>query len=196
MSVGVEASGSTSHTLLQRVQQQEPDAWRRFASLYAPVVLRWCSTNGLQSHDAADVTQEVFHAVFQGIARFQRNTSGQSLRGWLWTITRNKICDHFRRRQSEPLAVGGTALFDPEISISEADPEPGDRLTAELTHRVLLLMQSDFETTTWQAFWAMAVDGLSAKAAGEKLGMTPAAVYTAKSRVLNRLRHELDGLLE
>ena len=57
-------------------------------------------------------------------------------------------------------------------------------------------MQSDFETTTWQAFWAMAVDGLSAKAAAEKLGLTPAAVYTAKSRVLNRLRHELDGLLE
>lgn len=69
-------------------------------------------------------------------------------------------------------------------------------MASELTHRALALMQTDFEPATWQAFWGTAVDGHSAKLVAERLGLTPTAVYTAKSRVLNRLRRELEGLLE
>jgi len=143
--------------------------------------------------------QEVFQAVFQGVARFQRNAAGQSLRGWLWTITRNKICDHFRRRTNEPAADGGTAAhvrLDDLAALPEVNSEPEAAYVAELAHRALTLIQTEFATSTWQAFWAMAVDGLTAAEAAERLGLTQAAVFKAKSRVLNRLRNELDGLLD
>src|SRR5436190_17192126 len=113
MSLGVqaEASGSTSHSLLQRVQRHEPEAWRRFAALYGPVVYRWCTSFGLPAHDAADIAQEVFQAVFRHIGEFQSNRSKDSLRGWLYTVTRNKVRDHFRRCAEEPAAAGGTAAY-------------------------------------------------------------------------------------
>ncbi len=199
MNVQAEASGSTSHTLLERVQQQEPAAWDRFAQLYGPLVYRWCNTASLQEQDSDDVAQEVFRAVFQGIARFQRQTVGPSLRAWLYAITRNKIRDHFRRLQSEPAAGGGSdgyARFERLAELPETDPEPASHYVAELSQRALTLIQTEFETTTWQAVWAMAVDGLPAAEAARQLGLSTAAVFKAKSRVLNRLRRELDGLLD
>lgn len=201
MNAGAQAelSGSTSHTLLERVQQQESAAWDRFAQLYGPLVYRWCGTAGLQEQDADDVAQEVFHAVFQGIARFKRQTVGPSLRAWLYAITRNKIRDHFRRLQNEPAADGGSdghERFERLAELPETDPESARRYVAELSQRALTLIQTEFEPTTWQAFWAMAVEGMSAAEAAERLGLSTAAVFKAKSRVLNRLRRELDGLLD
>jgi RNA polymerase sigma-70 factor, ECF subfamily len=168
---------------------------RTFANIYTPLVFRWCRNHGVAAEDADDVIQEVFQAVFQGIDRFKRQTTGQSLRGWLWTITRNKICDHFRRREAQPIAAGGTAPFDP-ADIPETDTEPAEQVAAELAHRALSVIQTDFEPATWRTFWAMAIDGRSAKEAAAQYGLTEAAAFKAKSRVLNRLRHELDGLLD
>jgi RNA polymerase sigma-70 factor (ECF subfamily) len=194
-----DASGSTSHTLLNRVRQQEPAAWRRFSELYGPLAYRWCRAAGLQEPDAADVVQEVFRAVFQGIARFQRPERGPGLRGWLYTIARHKICDHFRRLQEEPAADGSPEaheFFAQLPQLPESDPTSADDYVAELSRRALSLIQTDFEPKTWQAFWAMTVDGRSAAETARQLGLTTAAVFKAKSRVLNRLRRELDGLLD
>ena len=63
---------------------------------------------GLRDDDAADVFQEVFQAVAAHLAGFRRDRAGDTFRGWLRTITRNKVNDHFRRRQREPGGVGGS----------------------------------------------------------------------------------------
>lgn len=102
----IESSESTSRTLLERVRRQEPEAWQRFATLYAPLVYRWATTSGVLAQDVADVTQDVFHSVFQSIGQFRRESPRDSLRGWLLSVTRNKICDHFRSRRDEPVAAG------------------------------------------------------------------------------------------
>jgi DNA-directed RNA polymerase specialized sigma24 family protein len=51
--------------------------------------------------DAADVSQDVFAAVARHIADFRRERPGDSFRGWLWTITRNKVRYHWRRLADE-----------------------------------------------------------------------------------------------
>src|SRR2546425_622239 len=91
------APQSTSSSLLERVKARDADGWRRLVRLYSPMVFDWCRQRGLQSEDAADVLQEVFQAVFQHVADFRRDRPGDSFRGWLWTITQNKLHDHFRR---------------------------------------------------------------------------------------------------
>ena len=55
-------------------------------------------------------------------------------------------------------------------------------------------MQQDFEPATWQAFWKTAVEQKAAREAAAELNTSIAAVYMAKSRVLRRLREELDGM--
>jgi hypothetical protein len=41
---------------------------------------------------------------------------------------------------------------------------------------------------TWKAFWRTAVDGVSGEKVAAETGLSPAAVYLAKSRVLVKLR--------
>jgi RNA polymerase sigma-70 factor (ECF subfamily) len=57
-------------------------------------------------------------------------------------------------------------------------------------------MQAEFEATTWKACWAVVVEDRPAAQVATELGISPNAVYIARSRVLRRLRRELEGLLD
>jgi RNA polymerase sigma-70 factor (ECF subfamily) len=58
------------------------------------------------------------------------------------------------------------------------------------------LVRAEFESHTWEAFRRVAIERQSSARVAVDLGMSIAAVYQAKSRVLRRLRQELDGLME
>jgi RNA polymerase sigma-70 factor (ECF subfamily) len=64
-----------------------------------------------------------------------------------------------------------------------------------LMRRGLELVQNEFTERTWRAFWCTAVDGRDAHEVGAELGMTAGAVRVAKSRVVSRLRDELQSLI-
>lgn len=193
ISASSESGSSTSRTLLERVRELDPLAWRRLVHLYGPIVYGWCRRADLQPHDASDVSQEVFQAIANNIGRFRRERAGDSFRGWLRTITSNKIRDHFRARRQR---IGTHEVIEevpaPEPAVLDPQPTANDNLA----RRALELIQTEFETRTWQAFLACTVAGRTASEAAVELHMTVAAVHKAKYRVLHRLRHELDGLLE
>lgn len=191
--------GSTSSSLLERVKARNPEAWQRLASLYGPTLLLWCRQAGIPADDAADVVQETFLDVARGVADFRRQRPKDSFRGWLWTITRNNILDHFRRIQGSAQAQGGTAaqeaLAQVPDSLSDASQPPGP-LTGFLEQRFIAAIRAEFEDRTWSAFWQSAVEGREAADIAAELGMSKRAVRQAKYRVLCRLRQELDGLLD
>jgi RNA polymerase sigma-70 factor (ECF subfamily) len=186
---------------LERVKANEAAAWDRLVELYAPLVCQWCRRWHMHDEDAADVLQEVFQAVVAHIEAFRKERPGDTFRGWLRTITKNKVYDHFRRKQREPGAEGGSAaqirlaqLPDPESP--EEDSLPDDDADPGLFHRALNLIRGEFEERTWQAFWRTAALGQTPKEVGADLSMSPGAVRVAKSRVLQRLREELGDLME
>jgi RNA polymerase sigma-70 factor (ECF subfamily) len=131
---GQDASSGTSHSLLERARANDGDAWDRLVAIYGPLVYQWCQRWDLQDCDRADVFQQVFQAVASHIGRFRKERSGDTFRGWLRTITRNKIYDHLRKRQREPQGEGGTtacfrlgqfpAAMRPEFEEAEL-PESG-----------------------------------------------------------------------
>ncbi len=189
---------SISSTLLERVRARRPEAWQRLVKLYGPVVYGWCRQLGVSEADAADVVQEVFAAVTTGIARFRRDRPGDSFGAWLRTIMRNCVYDHFRRRQGQPSADGGTSAYQRLASIAEAEEESSLAAPVEkqcgFSRRLLELVRAEFEDRTWDAFWRIVVDGQSPAEVATALEMNLPAVYKAKSRVLRRLRQELGGL--
>jgi DNA-directed RNA polymerase specialized sigma24 family protein len=73
----------------------------------------------------------------------------------------------------------------------DQDGVPGRIL---LLRGLLELIQLKFEDRTFKAFWMVAAEGRSALAVADKLGMTVAAVHTAKCKVLKRLKEELEAL--
>jgi len=62
--------------------------------------------------------------------------------------------------------------------------------------RAMRLMVTEFEPTTWQACWETVMGGRPAAEVAAEQGITVNAVYLAKSRVLGRLRQDLEGLLD
>jgi RNA polymerase sigma-70 factor (ECF subfamily) len=193
----VTANQPTSPTLLARLRAGQQDAWDRLLHLYGPLVRQWCLQQGVHGADADDVTQEVFQAVVTGLRAFRKDKPGDTFRGWLRGITRHKLLDWFRRRSAQPQAQGGTAagqqmaeVPQPEVTLPEETPQQ----LAELYERALQLLQNEFEPSTWQAFWRTAVDGQRPADIAGELGMSPAAVRMAKSRVLNRLKREIGDI--
>jgi RNA polymerase sigma-70 factor (ECF subfamily) len=194
---GSASPGSTSSSLLGRLKAGEPDAWGRFVELYGLTVYRWCRQCGVAAEDAADVCQEVFSTAASHVRQFHRENPGDSFRGWLWTITRNKARDHFRRRSAEPAARGGSEHRDflaglpAEASeVSGSCEPPSDHA---LIRRAMEVVRAEVEPATWQAFWRMTMEGHSSAEVARDLGLSPNAVRQAKYRLLRRLRQELDG---
>jgi RNA polymerase sigma-70 factor (ECF subfamily) len=152
----------------------------------------------LTREDTADVIQEVFRAVHVGLPTYRHDRESDTFRGWLWTITHRKIQDHFRGREDRPQAQGGTEAYrqlqDLPAALSDDLASSLGSPYGDLARRAIELMRQDFEEPTWRAFWATAVDGRLPDDVARELGLTAAAVYQAKSRVLRRLRSELAGL--
>jgi RNA polymerase sigma-70 factor (ECF subfamily) len=196
---GAHPSTATSRSLLDRLQRDEAAAWDRLVDLYAPRVYRWCRWWDLPEQETADVMQDVFHAVAAHVAGFRRERAGDTFRGWLRTITRNKVRDHFRRLGREPGGAGGTEAqlrFArlPDARPADDDESGGGPSDRGLFGRALELIRGEFEARTWRAFWLTAVEDRSPREAAAELGMSPGAVRVAKSRVLRRLREELGEL--
>jgi RNA polymerase sigma-70 factor, ECF subfamily len=186
---------STPISLLDRLRQPAagPD-WDRFVLLYTPLLYLWVNRLGVAGPDADDVVQDVFVALVQALPAFQYDAAGR-FRGWLWTVTRNKVRERTRRALVPTAACDLNALAGPQGDDPEGEIDERE-YREYVTRRALELMRSDFEPASWRAFWATVVDGRTADDAAAELGITPNAVYLAKGRVLRRLREELTGLLD
>lgn len=185
----------TRVSLLLRIRDpNDAEAWRQFFDLYASVVYGFARKRGLQDADAADLMQEVLRSVANAAGRLNYDPAKGTFRGWLYSVTRNKIYNFLEARRRQIRGTGDTDAHErlneqPAVEEEQAewDQEYERRTFAWAAERV----KGEFQPNTWQAFWLTAVDGLSAKDAGTQLGMSPGAVYVAKSRVIARLREEV-----
>ena len=159
----------------------------------------WVRATGLREHDAADVVQEVFRAVFTSIDRFRKERPTDRFRDWLWTITHRRTVDQIRRLASQPSPAGGTDAYrdlqELPADYLTADPSAASLATAALVRQAMRLVQGEFEQRTWKAFERTAIDGIAPGDVAEQLGMSLGAVYVARSRILKRLRAEIEDLL-
>ncbi len=193
-------SVSTSRSLLLGLKQNDSDAWDRLVELYAPLVFHWCRRLDVPEQDIVDIFQDVFQSLAKNIKKFRKDRPGDTFRGWMRTITRNKVYDHYRKAGRQPGAVGGTEAYQRLSQFPDAETDEvqsGDsKAHNELFLRALEVIRQDFAERTWQAFWQVVVDGKTPKEVGEGLSMRPGTVRVAKSRVLHRLRQQLGDILD
>lgn len=186
---------TTSVTLLQRVRaRSDNQAWERFVTIYTPFLLACSRRAGLNDHDAGEMVQEVFVHLLDQLPKFEYDEGRRSFRGWLKTVTVNKCRERWRKRA--PVALGESALELEGLAAVEDEAFWEQEYRDHLMQRALEIMQNEFEPKTWKACWEFTVSGRKASDVAAELGMTEAAVFMAKSRVLKRLREELGGLIE
>jgi RNA polymerase sigma factor (sigma-70 family) len=183
----------TRPSLLLRLRDpRDGQAWGQFVDLYAPLVYAYARKHGLQDADAADLTQNCLRQVATHVGSLEYDPRRGTFRGWLFTIVRNKLRD-FRDQPRRLYQGSGDSQVQRLLEV-QAAPEPEESAQWEREYRLGLLawaaeqVRPQVQETTWQAFWQTAVEGKAGAEVARALGLTEAAIYLAKSRVMARLR--------
>ncbi len=191
-------SPDTRPSLLVRIRDAgDRDAWRQFVEVYGPLIYRYGRKRGLQDADAADLTQTVLQAVAGAVQQFAYDPSRGLFRGWLFAIVRNQL-HKLQRGQRGPRGSGDTAAQ--ELLQEQPAPTEDEHALWQDEYRKRCFTwaaercRGDFEEKSWQAFWQTAVEGRTAAEVAGALGLTVGAIYTARSRVLARIRKEIEQL--
>ena len=189
----------TRQSLLLRAQTGETAAWDDLLALYRPLILGWLSRQGVPAPDLEDLSQDVLLSVVRHLPSFQHSGHRGAFRSWLRTIVCSRTADYWRAFDGTR-AGGGSgataalqAIADPDSALNRQWDEEHDRY---VLHCLLDLVDEEFEPGTLKAFRRLALDGVSGAEAAQELGMSVAAVYVAKSRVLARIRQEAEGLID
>ncbi len=178
----------TRASLLVRLRDPgDEQAWQDFVAVYQPAILEIARRRGLQAADGQDLLQDVLAKVVKKMESWDHAPQRGSFRGWLATVARNLVIDHFRDRAKQPAALETTIMGACTIA-------PDDEALFDMEQRRHLFRfaaqrcQSDFSVTTWQAFWRTAVQQEPVAEVAAALGLSPGAVYIARSRVMARLK--------
>ena len=99
------------------------EAYRRWSRMVHATALR--STGNPE--DAADITQMVFVNAWRGRQTYRPEAG--SLPGWLMTITRRRIADHWESRTREAKVRSAVEAVEP---MTTAAPPDADRIAAQM----------------------------------------------------------------
>src|SRR5271156_1087590 len=103
----MQESPATRASLLVRLRDGgDAEAWQEFVRLYAPVIYGFARKRGLQDAGAADLMQEVLRSVSNAAPRLEYDPALGTFRGWLFTVTRNKVFNFFEGRRHRVLGSG------------------------------------------------------------------------------------------
>jgi RNA polymerase sigma factor (sigma-70 family) len=182
----------TRASLIVRLKDADDQAaWGEFVEIYRPVVFRLARRNGLQDADADDLAQQVLAAVAGAVRRWQPDAARGRFRAWLNRIAHNRIINALTRRAPDR-AVGGDPTTD---WLAAPDGPDSELLRTEYRREVFQWaarqVRGEFRPDTWQAFWQTAVEGRPVAAVAAELGKAPGAIYTARGRVMVRLREKI-----
>lgn len=194
----VEDSLLTESSLLHRAKRSELAAWERIASLYSPLVYGWCRRCSLQPADAENVGQEVLLTVHRTLGQFEIRPERGTFRGWLKSIVRSKVVDYIRRRSQQELALGGSdaAWILQQVPNQDVWQEQEEQESHFLFRRAVELIHAEYSDRDWQVFRAVVMFGQSAQEVADSMQLTLNAVYLVKSRILQRVKSEFQGLLD
>ena len=186
-------SPSTRPSLLVRVRDsRDGRAWAQFVEVYGPLVYCFARRQGLQDADAADLTQETLRVVAAAIQSLEYDPARGSFRSWLFQVVRHRLY-RFRDRQARPGQGSGDSAAQERLQeLPGREPDPASVWDQEYERRqsawAAEQVRGQVQETTWQAFWRTAVEGRPGKQVAADLGLTLAAVYHARGRVLARLK--------
>lgn len=183
----------TRQSLIVRLKSNSDIAWSEFLTVYEQAIFRFCRGRGLQDADAKDVTQEVFSALHGRLDTWDAQANRGSFRGWLFQVARNIAVDSIRERSRKPISS--------EAHLAELrQPQDAEATAFQFEYRRALFywaaekVRCEVQATTWRCFWESAVLNRAPVEVAEELGVTIGTLYTAKCRVMARIRERIATL--
>lgn len=187
--------------LIARVQADEPEAFAALYTRYFSRVYGYLRVLLKDSHEAEDVTQQVFLGLLEKLPAYERRS--QPFRAWLFTVVRNQALDHIAKRSRVELMEAG--------ELSEAQDRLANRLASgageqwqgspELSSALswisnddLLILIGRLPGAQRQVLSLRFMLGLAPREIAEILGTTPNNVSALQYRALAFLRERLTAV--
>lgn len=181
---------TTNLTLLGQAARGSNASWVRLERLYRPFMTGWFMSKGIYLADAEDLSQDVLTVLVKELPSFQHSGNTGAFRTWLRNICLFRYHGYQRRKLLRGVPMGGTEFQQQMNEVAEsAETQDWEREhDRHVLAHLLEQLSSEFEATTVTAFRRVTLEKAVAQDVASELGLTVAAVYMAKSRVLRRLR--------
>lgn len=167
-----ESADLPDETLLAATARGDLDAFHAFYGRHAGRVLAYARRTCRDAALAEDITQEVFTAVWTRAGTFRPDRGGTH--AWLYTLTRNKLVDHWRR-------LGRDCGMDGIDGLEVPAPVSGDRDLRLTLRQALARVPSEQRQAIETAYFG----GLTYEETASRLDLP---LGTLKSRVRVGLR--------
>lgn len=190
----------TRASLIRRLaDRNDADAWAFFEDHYQQPVYRFARSHGLQPDDAMDVVQEVLMAVHRSAANWKPSGRVGSFRAWLAEAARRVTLQILRQRSRIGRGVGGSGFAMELGEVAAMSQTSESQTNIEEDRRwsfycATSIVQKEINPQHWMAFWLTAVDGKSAEEAAKQLAMKVGTVYSAKCRVLAKIKAAIESM--
>lgn len=187
----------THSSLLHQIRSPDDrEAWEEFTLSYGPVIYRMARRRGMQDADAQDLVQTVFMQISGAIARWEAGPE-KRFRHWLRRVVKNAIVTALTRGPRE-VAIGGSEIQ--EVFAARCDSEQAVERDLLLEHKreqylqAALRVRSDISEDTWLPFELTVIGDKTCSEASALTGKSVGTVYAARSRVMRRIREEIQRL--
>jgi RNA polymerase sigma-70 factor (ECF subfamily) len=171
-------------------------AWTELVKAHHRRVYGLCYRFTGSTHDAEDLTQDVFLKIYGNLASF--DLSRGSIQTWITTLTRNLLVDHFRRsrqqRVTDSIDAGWDDTEEQKMAdkLSDTRPTPHDRAAAKEIEKMVQQALTKISPELREAVILRDLQDLDYKEIAQVLRIPEG---TVKSRI-SRGRAELARLLE
>ena len=190
----------TRSSLIHRLKATiNGESWQDFFNTYWELIFNVARRAGLSHADAQDVVQETIVKVHKSFDRFQYDRKRGSFKGWLRSVTRSRLAEHFKKQHKRlPLnqpfedSIGNptTEIIDPNgLELKKILKEEGHK---HIIHSALTRLKRIVSPKQFQIFKCYCIDEWTVSEISKALNVNAAQVYMAKQRVGKLFRQELE----
>ena len=164
---------------------RDPKAFAVLFDRYWETIFRVCYFRLNDWHEAEDAAGQVFSNAFASRIRFHSNEPSQTVRAWLFGITRNVVGNTWRYAARHP-----STTFEGTEQFPDRSMPVEDQVIAGEEQAVLFALM-DGMPPDQRELLELRLAGLSAAEIGAVLGRSPDAIRKAQSRILIAMRTAL-----
>ena len=163
--------------------QQNPENFAPLYDYYLPKIYNYVYHRVHNTQLTEDLVSEIFYKALANINKFKWQR--RSFACWLYTIARNQVIDHFRKKETVPFDESKK-----DITTNEGNPE--EKVIQDCTKEELLNAISALSPDQQDALLLRFQEGLKIQEIAKVLGKNEGAVKALLFRGLKNLRRILE----
>jgi RNA polymerase sigma factor (sigma-70 family) len=194
----------TRQSLILRLQNwDDQESWRDFFNTYWKLIYAVAIKSGLSDTAAQDVVQDTIVSIATGLKDGRYDSAGGTFKSWLYTVTRRRIMDHFRRMQARPVSAAVVAEDSSLTPLLNRIPDPATlnwenvwdkEWEKNLMDAAVANVKRQVKPLQYQLFDCLVFKNWPMSEIKQKLRVSMHQVYFAKAKISRMIEKEITRL--